>query len=55
MTDITYRQLIEVKITRKLYKPNVTLWHRVLLKNINASLYQERDNHVTSEVWAVSY
>jgi len=35
-----------VKITRKFDKPDVTLWHRVLLKNIDASLYEERENHI---------
>ena len=46
MINITYGQLIKVKITRKFDKPDVTLWHRVLLKNIDASLYEERENHI---------
>jgi len=46
---ITYCQLIEVKITWKFDKPVVTLWHRVLLKNIDASLYDEREKYIASE------
>jgi len=38
-----------VKIARKFDKPDVALWHRVLLKNIDASLYDEREKYIASE------
>jgi hypothetical protein len=42
MTDIiTYCQLLEEKVTGKFHAPVITVRHGVLLKNINALLYEE--------------